>query len=105
MDLLGDIRDKIALREYEFSRHALDQSILRGISVRELEQALASRSEVIEDYPQDKYGPSCLLLGFTNAGRPIHVQSSYPTRPLIKIITLYEPDPDLWTDLRLRKSS
>lgn len=103
MALLDDIRDKIARRQYEFSKHAVDQTILRDISVAELEQALANRSEVIEDYPEDKYGPSCLILGFTMAGRPLHVQCSHPTRPLIKIITVYEPDAELWTDLRIRR--
>ena len=28
---------------------------------------------------------------------------SYPSRPLVKIITLYEPDPDLWIDYRARR--
>ena len=103
--MLDDIRDKIARREYEFSKHAADQTIVRAITVAELEQAISSRSEVIEDYPDDKYGPSCLILGFTSAERPIHVHCSYPTRPLIKIITVYEPDPELWVDLTARKTS
>lgn len=103
MVLLNEIRSKIARRQYEFSKHAVDQTIIRDISVAELEQAISRRSEVIEDYPDDKYGPSCLILGFTRAERPIHVQCSYPTRPLVKIITVYEPDPELWMDLRIRK--
>ena len=103
MALLDDIRDKIARRQYEFSKHAVDQTIVRGIGVAEVEQALANRSEVIEDYPEDKYGPSCLILGFTSAGRPLHVQCSHSTRPLIKIITVYEPDAELWIDLRIRR--
>ena len=105
MVLLDDIREKVLDRRYEFSRHAVDQTISRDISVRELEEMLANRSEVIEDYPDDKYGPSCLILGFTSAGRPIHLQCSYPTRPLIKIITVYESGPALWIDLRVRKTN
>ena len=27
---------------------------------------------MIEDYPDDKYGPSCLVLGFTAEGKAIH---------------------------------
>ena len=104
MALLDNIRGKIARRQYEFSKHAVDQTIVRDISVYELEQAISSQSEVIEDYPEDKYGPSCLILGFTSAGRPLHVQCSHPARPLIKIITVYEPDPELWIDLRIRKT-
>jgi len=103
MSLIQEIREKIKERLYEFSKHAVDQSIIRDISVAELEEAIANRSEVIEDYPEDKYGPSCLILGYTKSGRPLHVQCSYPSRPHIKIITLYQPDPDLWIDFRVRK--
>ena len=103
MSLIEEIREKIAKARFEFSKHAVDQVILRGISVQEVREAIAS-GEVIEDYPDDKYGPSCLILGTTQAGRPLHVQCSYPSRPLIKVITLYEPDPALWIDFRTRRS-
>jgi len=103
MELLDDIRQKVRRRQYEFSKHAVDQSIVRDISVPEFEEAMQNRSEVIEDYPEDKYGPSCLILGFTSAGRPLHMQCSYPSRPLVKVVTLYEPNPEQWVDLRTRK--
>ena len=105
MTMLADIRVKILSRQFEFSKHAVDQSIIRDIAVAEVEQAISSRCEVIEDYPDDKYGPSCLILGVTNAGRPLHIQCSYPSRPLIKIITLYQPDPELWIDNRIRRTN
>ena len=101
--LLEGIQDKIERRQYELSKHAVDQSVVREITIAELEQAVCGQSEVIEDYPDDKYGPSCLILGFTRSGRALHVQCSYPVRPLIKIVTLYEPDPDLWLHLRTRR--
>jgi len=74
-------------------------------SVADVEEAISGRIEGVEDYPDDKYGPSCLILGFTRTGRPLHLQCSYPSRPLIKVITLYEPDPDLWVDFRIRKQN
>lgn len=100
--MIGKIRQKIRQNQFEFSQHAVNQSILRHISVRELREAI-EQSEVIEDYPDDKYGASCLLLGFTLMNRPLHIQCSYPSRPLLKIITLYEPNPNLWIDFKLRK--
>jgi hypothetical protein len=103
MGIIQEVRGKILLRRYEFSIHAVDQSIIREISVTEVEEAMSANSEIIEDYPDDKYGPSLLMLGFTNNGRPLHIQCSYPTRPLIKIITIYEPNPDLWINLKSRK--
>jgi hypothetical protein len=103
MAMIEGIRGKFERRQYEFSKHAVDQSIIRDIRVAEVEDAISGQSEIIEDYPEDKYGPSCLVLGFTKAGRPLHVQCSYPSRPLVKIITLYEPDPDLWIDFWVRR--
>ena len=50
--------------QFEFSQHAVNQdivnqSILRQISVQELREAI-EQSEVIENYPGDKYSASCL---------------------------------------------
>ena len=100
--MIEEIRSKLALGLFEFSKHAVDQSILRCISVGELIEAIET-GEIIEDYPDDKYGPSCLILGFTKQERPLHVQCSYPSRPLLKIITNYEPDSELWINFRTRR--
>lgn len=102
MSLLDEIQKKVAADEFEFSKHAVDQSIIRRISVQELREAVAS-GEVIEDYPDDKYGPSCLIYGRTAGHRPIHVHCSYPSRPQVKIITVYEPDPGRWIDFEERR--
>ena len=85
--MIEEIREKIVQNRFEYSQHAVDQSIIRHIAVSELREAIA-HSEIIEDYPYDKYGPSCLILGFTHRHRPLHIQCSYPSRPLMKIITL-----------------
>ena len=103
MALLDDLRRKIEAGEFEFSRHAVDQTIIRRISVGEVREVFAG-GEVIEDYPEDKYGSSCLILGRTAAGRPLHIQCSYPSRPLVKLITLYEPDPERWVDFKMRRT-
>ncbi|MBU4225399.1 MAG: DUF4258 domain-containing protein [Chloroflexi bacterium] len=100
--MIEQIRAKIQAGQFELSKHAVDQSILRQISVQELREAIANGA-IIENYPEDKYGPSCLVLGFTRTGRPLHIQSSYPSRPLVKIVTLYEADPAEWNDFRIRR--
>ncbi len=100
---IDEIRAKVSSSNFEYSQHAVDQSILRRITVHELREVIAT-AEIIEDYPNDKYGPSCLVLGFTRAGRPIHVQCSDPSRPVLKIVTLYEPDSTQWIEFRTRRS-
>lgn len=100
--MIDKINEKIRKGLYEYSQHALDQSIIRMISTKEIYEAI-EHGKIIEDYPDDKYGPSCLINGKTANGRPIHVQCSYPSRPLVKIITVYEPDSELWINFEIRR--
>ena len=102
--IIRAIRQKFADGLVEFTQHATDRSIRRRISLREIRQTIAS-GEIIEDYPEDKYGPSCLIFGYTLEQRPVHVHCSYPERPLLKVITVYEPDPTLWTGFKIRRST
>ncbi len=103
MTQIAKIVEKIKSKKYEFSRHAVDQSIIRNIGVFEIEEAILENALIIEDYPDDKYGPSCLILGYTESGRPLHIQCGYADHFLIKIITLYQPDPEFWIDDKIRK--
>ena len=103
MTLIENVRKKIEFGHFEFSKHAVDQSITRRISVQDLRTVIANGT-IIEDYPEDKYGPSCLIFGMTAERRPIHIQCSYPSRLIIKIITLYEPDPVRWVEYKTRRS-
>jgi len=73
----------------------------RRITVEEVEQAIAS-GEVIEEYPEDKYRPSHLILGLSKTGRPLHVQCCEPV-PKVIVITCDQPDPRVWLDLRRRR--
>ena len=102
--MLERIRKALNRNQFEYSLHAIDQSILRKITVAEMREAV-NEGEIIEDYPEDKYGPSCLVFGKTRTGRPLHIQCSYPERPKVKIITVYEPDPAEWIDFKIRRVS
>jgi hypothetical protein len=101
MSLIGQIRQKLEADRFEFSRHAVDQGIRRNVSVQEIRESMAN-GEIIEEYPEDKSWPSYLIYGRTNEGRPLHVQYSHPSRQLVKIVTLYEPDPARWIDFKDR---
>ena len=93
--MIDQLRQKIACGQVEYSLHAVRQMVVRNITPEEVAQSVLA-GEVIEDYPHDKYGPSCLVLGRTATRRPLHVQCSHPSRPLVKVITAYEPDPAEW---------
>ena len=74
----------------------------RGISEQEIREA-GAQAEIVEEYPDDKYSPSALLLGFSVAGRPLRFQVSYADAALTKIVTIYEPDASEWIDSRKRR--
>ena len=73
MSLTKDIRRKVAAGEYENTLHTNLRRDEKSIACNQILEIIAS-GEVIEDYPNDKYGRSCLILGYTNAGRVLHVQ-------------------------------
>jgi len=102
MEIIDELRRKFSRDEFEFSKHAVDRTILREISVQEI-QSVISKGEIIEDYPDDKYWPSCLIFGITEQGRPIHIQCSYPSRPTVKVVTVYEPKPEKWIEYKIRR--
>jgi hypothetical protein len=83
-------------------RHAFKRAIERNISEQEIRE-IGENVEVIEDYPEDKYSPSSLLLGFTKDDRALHIQVSRMESDITKIITLYEPDENEWIDYRTRR--
>jgi hypothetical protein len=86
--------------------HALDamNSPERLITPEEVREVLF-HGEVIEDYPEDVRGHSCLLLGFGLDGRPIHVVCA-PKVDYLAIITVYLPDHRKWdADYKRRRAS
>ena len=75
--------------------------MIRAAEVRQV----ISGGEVIEDYPEDLRGHSCLLLGFGLEDRAIHVVCA-PKLEYLAIITAYLPSPDEWDeDFRVRRQS
>lgn len=95
MKSIEEIQRQLAQGEFEFSRHAFRRAVERNISEAEIRQA-GTTTQLVEDYPTDKYSPSCLLLGFTDTGRVLHLQVSRAETKLTKIVTLYEPSPHDW---------
>ena len=102
MKTIEQVRHQLHTGSFDFSRHALRRTIERNISEQEIRQA-GLQATIIESYPGDKYSPSCLLLGFTATGRPLHVQVSLADTQVVRIVTLYEPNPNEWIDYSIRR--
>jgi hypothetical protein len=103
--ILQQIRQAAAIKVL-FLPHAVQQMSRpeRMISPAEVRHVVHT-GEVIEDYPEDARGHSCLLLGHGTGNRPLHVVCA-PKAEYLAIITAYLPNSDQWEDnWRTRKSS
>ena len=101
-EILTRVREAARLRIL-YLPHAIRQMSHpeRMIEPREVEDVIM-RGEVIEDYPTDPRGHSCLLLGFADDAQPIHVVCS-PKDEYLAVITAYRPDVEQWSpDFRRR---
>jgi hypothetical protein len=100
-----EIRALVIQGKYELSKHAERERELDMITMRELEEALSSR-EIVEEYPDDPRGASCLALGFSGS-RPVHAVCTVRSDPEeLLLITVYDPSrrPDKWSaDYRKRR--
>lgn len=97
------IRAKVKAGKYIISFTHTEKVRLRKIEVEEIEEAICNGT-IIEPYPDDPRGASCLVLGFTRGDRPLHVICGRLEDDEILIITAYEPDPEEWEiDWKTRK--
>ena len=95
------IHNEIKKQTYEISFHADEERIADELTVNQLEFALLN-CEIIEHYPDDPRGESCLALGFTLDKIPVHfVCGRNPSRHLI-LITVYTPGLPKWRDPHTR---
>ena len=63
---------------------------------REVNQVV-KRGLIIEEYPNDPRGPSCLMLGYGLDSRPIHIVCA-PKDDFLAVITAYLPDAEEWSE-------
>jgi hypothetical protein len=81
------IKEQVERENYRFTVHGFERCVERNISPKEVKYAIML-GEIIEEYPKDKYGPSCLIYGVNEEGRILHIQCSIDP---VWIITVYDP--------------
>ena len=100
-DLLEFIQSCIRGGRIIWTYHANMRLLKRSISRQDILGAVESY-EILEDYPQDKYLPSCLVY-LKNVGRVFHFVCALDVvEKKVWIVTVYQPDPQEW-DIDYRK--
>jgi len=100
---LSDIFQAIRSSRVRVTAHARKEAEADRLSLEQIYTTVV-RGEIIEDYPNDTPYPSCLILGHTLAGKPVHSVWAYNAENQFAVlITVYRPDPERWIDFRKRR--
>jgi hypothetical protein len=85
------IVERVRNNEYYFSRHGDQERQNDDLTIAEVEEAILS-GRILEHYEDTGRGDSCLVVGFTNEGKPIHIVCGERGERLV-VITVYIPRP------------
>jgi hypothetical protein len=97
------IHQAVLRRRYRFTNHARKQQRLRGISTSDVFTVLLT-GQIIEQYPNAKPYPECLMMAFVRTQQPLYVAVAYNAqREYIYIVTVHWLDPARWQDPWTRK--
>lgn len=88
-------------RKIVYGPYASSRMTQRHITTAEVMNALM-HGELVENYPDDVRGASCLMHGEGNNQRPIHVVCT-TSKPELFVITVYEPTEPKWLNLSQRR--
>ncbi|MFZ3091552.1 MAG: DUF4258 domain-containing protein [Nitrospirota bacterium] len=103
MDFIYLIKQS-AEKKIIYTIHALDEMNAEDeiITIGEV-RFVVLNGEIIEDYPEDKRGHSCLMFGMPDNKRPLHVVCA-PKEEYLAIITTYVPSLEKWEpDFKTRR--
>ena len=85
------IKERIRDEAYQYSLHGDQERQNDNLSLQEVEEAILS-GRTLENYPDTGRGESCLIVGFSDSGKPIIIVCGQRGDKLV-IITVYIPSP------------
>lgn len=98
MSITSDfIRREIEKQTYEISIHADEERVAEGLTITQVEDAL-SNCTIIESYPDDPRGESCLAAGFVSPRMPLHAVCGRNSLGHLIFVTVYLPAMPKWRD-------
>jgi len=92
--VLEQIHTQAVAENIRVTQHAQQEMAEESISLDEVLEAIVI-GQILEDYPEHRRGACCLVNGVTKKHRPLHVVCT-TARPMLIIITVYEPKPPKW---------
>ncbi len=95
---INDIIESIKANRLRITDHADEEAQDDELSFEEIFTSVL-RGDIIEQYPNDKPYPSCLVLGRNLKNEPIHSVWAYNNETNASVlITVYRPDLKKWME-------
>lgn len=89
------IKTRVRQNKYLWSLHADEERRNDGLEIQDVEEALLN-GKVLETYPQDPRGASCLVYGECKKGVSVHIVCGKNSKEWLVIITVYRPVLPKW---------
>jgi len=100
---IDDIIVSIRRNRIRITDHADEEAYSDNLGFEEIFLSVFN-GEIIENYPDDKPYPSCLIYGKNIHEEPIHSVWAYnEENEWAVLITVYRPDPDRWVHWKKRR--
>ena len=94
IDILNHIKRHVTAETIQLTLHAQQEMINDAVGTDELIEALQN-CQIIENYPDHRRGPCCLVCSRTSKDRFLHIVCT-TQQPELIIITVYEPAAPKW---------
>lgn len=92
---LKTIREKVTKGDFDLTEHAHKERQIEKISIEEIKQTILE-SDIIEKYPKDPRGSSCLI-----GNKNLHVVCGFRNNKVL-VVTNYRPEEPVWIDWKTR---
>lgn len=100
---IEEIQEAIRDSRYYVAEHAFEEADEDRLNIDEVLGTIL-HAEIIEEYPDRKPHPRCLVLGWTQRGAPVHtVWEDDRRNALVALVTVYRPNPAEWIEWRRRR--
>jgi hypothetical protein len=100
---IDDLIEAFRSSRYRITDHAVEEAYSDDLNFNHILESIYN-GEVIEDYPDDRPFPSCLVLGYYENNKPVHCVIGFNNENMwAVIITVYRPDPERWIDNKVRR--
>ncbi len=98
----GEIQSRIRTH-VKFTEHARLAMRDDNLTTFDVLQAIKN-FEIIEEYPDAKPFPACLILCWLRGKKPLHMVCALPEHvDMLIIVTMYIPSKEEWSDYRRRR--